>query len=226
MENDIVDITPENRTDMHTALHQLLRRFNLDWGLMRAVMLATGAVISGSAALAVLQIGEFVPQDLDIYVTSKNLAVVLVFLQEQGYKVQIPMSTADNTQNYTETSVMLTLQNDTGEKIDLIATLEGHVIHAITRFHSTCVMNFIAYYGIVCLYPQWTMRKAALVRAGVSDYQAIYKYRGRGFNMLHRSAELPDYEPSHMCGKHQCCPKAKRELHDHITFVVVYLPRR
>jgi hypothetical protein len=124
IENDIIDITPKNCTDMHTALHQLLRWFNLNWGLMRAVMLATGTVILGLAALAVLQIGEFIPQDLDIYVTSKNLAVVL--------------------------------------------------------------MNFITYYSIICLYPQWTMHKAALVRAGVLDYQAIYKYCGHRFNMLHR----------------------------------------
>jgi hypothetical protein len=81
-------------------------------------------------------------------------------------------------------------------------------------------MNFTAYYGIVCLYPHWTMRKAVLVRADMTDYQAVYKYRGRGFDMLHRSAELPDYEPSHMCGQHRCCPKAKRELHDDITLCI------
>ena len=34
------------------------------------------------------------------------------------------------------------------------------------------------------------------------------------------SEELPGYEENHMCGRHQCCPKTRRELHDHVTLFI------
>lgn len=213
-----IEITPEQRQDILRSLALTLNRFNLDWKLMQAVMLTTGAVISGSAALAILHAGEFVPQDLDIYVTSKNMATALVFLLEQGYSVQIP---AHNTtiNDYMKSTVTLTLKNEAGDKIDLITTTEPHVVHAITQFHSTCVMNYISYYGIVCMYPGWTMRKKGLTKTS-TEQRTIDKYRGRGFAMVFSSEELPGYEENHMCGRHQCCPKTRRELHDHVTLFI------
>ena len=117
-ESEFIIITPEQRQDILRSLALTLNRFNLDWKLMQAVMLATGAVISGSAALAILHAGEFVPQDLDIYVPSKNMATALVFLLEQGYSVQIP---AHNTtiHAYKKPAVILSLKNDAGEKLTL-----------------------------------------------------------------------------------------------------------
>ena len=202
---------------MNNTLQRLLNRFHLDWASMKAIMMTTGAVISGSAALAVLQEGKFVPQDIDIYVTSENIAAILAFLLEQGYKL-----VTKTTEKRYATTVTLSLKYNGGEKIDLIVTTESHVVHAITRFHSTCVMNYIAYYGIVCLYPHWTMRDIGFVRKGKVDQQAIYKYRGRGFAMVDTASKLPDYEANHMCGRHHCCPKAKRELCDHVTFCIPF----
>jgi len=200
---------------MHDTFVQILKRFNLDWTVMRAVMMTTGAVLSGSAALAVLQGGKFVPQDLDIYVTSTNFAILLVFLNEQGYNVQVPSPIT--TTSYSESTVILTLKNEAGAKIDLTSTTERHVVHTITRFHSTCVMNYVAHYGIVCLYPEWTMKNVGLVTVASADEQAIHKYRGRGFAMMERSEELPGYERNHTCGRHPCCLKTRRELGDHAT---------
>jgi hypothetical protein len=215
------EITLEQRQDMLKCLSTTMNRFNLNWKVMRAVMLMTGAVISGSAALAVLHAGDFVPQDLDIFVTSKNTATVLVFLLEQGYSIQIPPTARNTTfEDYMKsTALILTLKNESGEKIDLIAVTEPHVVHAIKQFHSTCVMNFISYYGIVCMYPRWTMCKKGLVKAS-TEKQAIDKYRGRGFQMVSASEELPGYEQNHTCGSHQCCPKSKRELHDDFTLFI------
>ena len=213
------DIAPEKREEMQRALAHILLWFKLDWKVMKAIMLTTGAVISGSAALAVLQGGEFIPQDLDIYVTSKNMAAVLVFLQEQNYAVVIPVPGAKKNV-YPKSSVTLTLRNDIREKIDLVATTEQHVIHAVTQFHSTCVMNYIVYYGIVCLYPEWTMRKTAFVKAELMDEAVIHKYQGRRFAMMKVSSEMPEYEPMHKCGTHQCCPKTRQELHDHTTLCI------
>ncbi len=206
---------------MHEELAQILGRFKIDWRVLRAVMLNTGAVISGSAALAVLQPGEFVPQDLDIYVTSKNLATLIVFLNEQGYDVQLPAPGTPKS-GYPRTTIILTFKNNAGEKIDLIATIEPHVVHPITQFHSTCVMNFIAYYGIVCLYPEWTMGKMGLVRAPWTDGRVINKYRGRGFAMVYTSAELEKWGGKQVCGTDQCCLKTRRELHDDLTLFIPF----
>ena len=170
---------------------------------MQAVMLMTGAVISGSAALAVLHAGTFVPRDLDIYVTSKNMATMLVFLLEQCYSIQIPARNS-TVNDYTKTTVnltVLTLKNDAGDQIDLIATTEPHIIHAIAQFHSTFAMNYISYYGIVCMYPGWTMCKKGLVKASTTQ-SMIDKYQGLGFTMEFASEELPGYEPTHVCGRH------------------------
>jgi hypothetical protein len=172
---NIIDITPNMHHEMRQTLGQIVNRFKFDWNILRTVMVTTGAVISGSSALAVLKAGEFVPQDLDIYVTSDNFATVLVFFNEQEYNIQIP-APSSTKKKYPTSTVVLTLKNGTGEKIDLIATTEPHIIHAITQFHSTCVMNYISYYGIVCLYPEWTMRNKGFVRARVVDQQAIDKY--------------------------------------------------
>jgi len=64
------------------------------------------------------------------------------------------------------------------------------------------------------------MREIGFVRKGERDQQAIYKYHERGFAMVDKSTQLPDYEVNHMCGRHQCCPKARRELHDQVTLCI------
>jgi hypothetical protein len=76
---NVMDITPEMRHEMRLTLGHIISCFKLDWDILRAVMVATRVVISGSSASAVLKVGEFIPQDLDIYVTSHNFATVLVF---------------------------------------------------------------------------------------------------------------------------------------------------
>ena len=53
-------------------------------------MMATGAMISGLTALAVLFGGEFVPQDLDIYVNNRGMARILIFLTNHGYQIVMP----------------------------------------------------------------------------------------------------------------------------------------
>jgi len=218
---EVIKITPEMHQEMLKTLAQIIQHFNLDWKVLQALMITTGAVISGSAVLVVLHTGDFVPQDLDIYVTLRNFITILVFLNERGYVVQIPLQDAMiNNYTYMKSSVKLTLKDHKGNKIDLIVTTEPQVIHTITQFHSMCVMNYISYYGIVCMYPEWMMCKKALVKVSTQQ-QVVNKYRGCGFTMVYTPAELPGYEPNHTCGRHQCCPKTRQELHDHITLFIL-----
>ena len=63
------------------------------------------------------------------------------------------------------------------------------------------------------------MHKKGLVKASTKQ-SMIDKYRGRGFTMEFASEELPGYKPTHVCGRHQCCPKMRRELHNNTTLFI------
>ena len=75
--------------------------------------------------------------------------------------------------------------NGEGEKIDLIGTTEEHVLTTITQFHSTVVMNYIAFYGIICLYPEWMMWRNGLVNRRNMPYGILNKYRGCRFKIAY-----------------------------------------
>lgn len=54
---------------------------------LHLIMKATGAVISGSAVIAILLGGGFVPQDLDFYVDRKGFGAMLEFFMHQEYRI-------------------------------------------------------------------------------------------------------------------------------------------
>jgi len=74
-------------------------------------------------------------------VTLKNFAMVVVFLKEQGYNIQILMMDIC-TSTYSEPNVIFTHKNQAEDKIDLIAMIKQHVIHVSTQFHSTRVVSW------------------------------------------------------------------------------------
>ena len=138
-------------------------------------MMATGAMISGSMALAVLFGGEFVPQDLDIYVNNRGMARILIFLTNHGYQIVTLQPGHALEKKYPASKIILTLKRDNGEKIDVIGTT-NRVLTTITDFHSTVVMNYISSYSIVSLYPEWTMRKNGLVNTRNIPWKILAKY--------------------------------------------------
>ena len=222
----VCKITEEEQQEMFDAFKETLARYKINWSALRAIMVATGAVISGSTALAVLLRGEFVPQDLDIYVNAKGFTAVLAFLMNHGYHVVISQPHyAAHKKNYPNSEYVLTLKRDgelEGVKIDLIGTTEAHVLATITQFHSTSVMNYIAFYGIVCLYPEWTMQRNGLVTRRNVSYKILDKYRGRGFKIAYTSAELAKYDIDHDCGEHICCPRMRRDLRDGLSLFIPF----
>ena len=167
-----------------------------------------------STALSVLLGGEFVPHNLDIYVNAKGFSAMLVFLMNHEYQVEKLQPHHALEKKYPKSKTILTLKRD-GERIDLIGTTEEHVLTAVTQFHSTAVMNYITFYGIVCLYPEWTMRRNV-------PCKILDKYRGRGFKMAHTSSELAKYDINHNCGKHICCPRTIRNLQDGLNLFVPF----
>ena len=90
-------------------------------------MMATGAVISGLTALAVLFGGEFVSQDLDIYVNDRGMARIIIFLTNHRYQIVTPRPGHALKKKYLASKIILTLKRDNGEKIDVIGTTD-HVL--------------------------------------------------------------------------------------------------
>jgi hypothetical protein len=217
----IYTITEEERQEMLDTFKETLVRYKFDWIALRTIMVATGAVISGSTALAVLLRGEFVPQDLDIYVNEKGLAGILTFLTNHRYQIVTPRPRYAFEKKYPGSKIILTLKRDDGEKIDVIGTTD-HVLATITQFHSTVVMNYISSHGIVSLYPEWTMRKNGLVTKRNMPWRIIDKYRARGFKIAYTTAELAKYNANHDCGEHICCPKMKRYLRDGLSLFIPF----
>ena len=161
-------------------------------------MMATGAVISGLTALAVLFGGEFVSQDLDIYVNDREMARILIFLMNHGYQIITPRPGHALKKKYPASKIILTLKRDDREKIDVIGTTNC-VLATIMDFHSTVVMNYISSYGIVSLYPEWMMQKNGLVNRRNIPWKILAKYRARRFNVAYTMAELAKYDAHHVC---------------------------
>ena len=155
--------------------------------------------------------GEFVPQDLDIYVNDRGMARILIFLTNHGYQIITPQPGHALKKKYPASKIILTLKRDDGEKIDVIG-MTDRVLATITDFHSTVVMNYISSYGIVSLYPEWTMQKNGLVNTRNIPWKILTKYRACGFNVAYTMAELAKYDTHHICREHICCPKLKRYL--------------
>ena len=210
----------------HEIIHTLtiiLLKFKLHWTTLQSVMKTTGTVISGSAALAVLFRGEFMPQDLDFYVNKKGFTTMLLFLMDQNYQVTTSRPYYKSQKRNTKSTTILTLKyKNENMKIDLITTNEEHVLDTITQFHSTVVMNYIAFYGIVCLYPDWTLQKNGLTTGENIPSKILNKYRLRGFKMASTSSELTGYDNNHECGRHICCPKFKRSLQDRFNLFISF----
>ena len=201
----------------------MLLKFKLHWMTLQSVMKATGAVISGSAALAILFENMFMPQDFNFYVNEKGFRTMLIFLTNQNYQVTTSRPYYESQKKYTKSPMILTLKYKNEDmKIDLITTTEEQVLNTITRFHSTVVMNYIAFYGIVCLYPDWTLRKIGLMTEENISSEIVNKYRLRGFEIASTSSELTGYNDNHECGKHICCPKFKRNLQDGFTLFLSF----
>lgn len=171
-------------------------------------MKETGMVLSGSAALEIVQPGSCRPQDLDFYCPCDKLAQVMTFFVTVcGF---VDETTAKDLADYsglgTGVKTVKTLRH--GEfpalKINVVqsSTASPHV--PILFFHSTIVMNFVSNDGIAQLYPALTSRKRGQCCSGCErrlltvslglinrvrrrlhrqNHAAILKYLERGFQL-------------------------------------------
>lgn len=155
---------------------------------LRDMLNDSGAVISGSAALAVFHPGRFMPNDIDFYVLESGYRRLSSYLHERGYRVVRSHILHYSGLRRMRAVEILYRRNSRGP-VNIIVCGGPHVLSTIAGFHSTLVMNYIAGHGAICLYPLWTMLNTGLVVPRLGDdadatAACIEKYRVRGFVLL------------------------------------------
>jgi len=177
---------------------------------LRAIMRASNCVVSGLYALHTFFYNGFQPGDLDLYVPSSSSAPLLQFIQSCGYRCV--STTADYP---THTSCIDKVDHfrlpGTDLKIDVVYSCTASPIQVIPHFHSTIVMNYLAWYGAVSFYPRLTLGKWGIINGAVQV--PVEKYRKREFNLL---CGLPgnDAYHHHECRRCPECPSTIRSIHD------------
>ncbi|KAG1746142.1 hypothetical protein EDB19DRAFT_1690698 [Suillus lakei] len=185
-------------------IHQHLSHFLSKPLDFRSLQARTGTLIAGSNALQFLDRTFYPGSDMDIYVHPGHVREVLDYLVDrEGYKFK-PDST--QPEDYREISLdddellsyyqirgvesVLSVEKrgpDGPLKIQLIAC-ETSPFDAIINFHSTCVMNFIAFDAAYSLYPVGTFENRdtlSVWRARpLHDLTVVIKYGERGFAWL------------------------------------------
>lgn len=186
-----------------------------------AMLETTDAMISGSAALAVMFPGAFKPGDLDLYVPHDNARIVSAHLKTHcGYQEAEDPKAHYTSSSYTGvvvTKVTLFTKGDCS--VHVVSILGDNAAIAIFDFHSTIVMNFVSSHGLYCAYPALTFKRRGLINVeGAMDSTqrvCIDKYVDRGFDLQRRlSAWEIDPEIKHVCGSSTKCPRTLRTMHD------------
>lgn len=200
---------------------------------LRTIMDTTHTVISGSWALYAIFPDAFVPGDLDLYTSGpekRRFNRLIMFLISRGYSVvsfaeeeymgaDFDLKAAD-----IDHIIKLSKRSSTGthRHINIITSRSPFQIRPIFHFHSTVVMNFIASYGLVCLYPELTLYRRGLINDPTPVprvVSCVKKYRDRGFDLRPRLDAWLNTQ-TQVCGHSLDCPSSNRHLlDDSVLFV-------
>lgn len=143
--------------------------------------------------------GRFEPGDLDFFVPQAGADVLTIYVVAAGYDLTFkppPPDTyeADDWDNgYCQYKVLDLYHKDSTPRlrVNIVVPYEPNVLDAIMNFHSTVVINYIAHYGHVCLYPEWTNASLGAIRKDWDcNIECVEKYRSRGYDIL-ESLEIP-----------------------------------
>jgi len=129
--------------------------------LLLRVMKLGSVVTSGSLVLKLLHLSDFKTGDINFYMAehAQEDNVLIDFLYICGYTMeQQPcfdeiLYTSSSTIRSVKRLVCVVGDRKTEVNIVFVAILDV-VYRAVLELHSTLVMNVLAWYGIVCLYPR------------------------------------------------------------------------
>ncbi|KAF4618116.1 hypothetical protein D9613_012688 [Agrocybe pediades] len=156
-------------------------------------MKLTSTIISGSIALAVLHPGMFRHGDMDLYTTSTPHSHLLCdILLSFGYTALESVSLPQSIYSTKSIGCVRRYQMRSGSQhhfinvfhVNSIDQCHPTPISGVFEFISTLAMNYIAHYGIVCLYPRTTLARHGYWLYESADAQDwIDKYVERGFDL-------------------------------------------
>ncbi|KAJ2920786.1 hypothetical protein H1R20_g16308, partial [Candolleomyces eurysporus] len=152
-----------------------------------------------------------IPNNLDLFTSMDAYGMVLSYLKKKGYaqcKQIYPRGThlPEYGSNLRDISLIFELINKKAYKINVIVS-KGQPLLPILHFHSTPVMNYIAYHGLVCLYD------IMVYQLGIANYMesipdcvkaCFAKYQERGFEIWEH------FKEEHICKIDSCCPQTIR----------------
>ncbi|KAF7340780.1 DUF607-domain-containing protein [Mycena sanguinolenta] len=167
----------------------------------RELQRQTDTVISGSTALQFFNRLIWPNSDLDLYVPHASAAVAALFLRESGYtyhprELQCKDASSqllnDGLKDHHGRGIVDVLDFHNGsKKIQVIIVVTPSPMEVIAGFHSTCVMNVIAYDKAYALYPWSTFVKQEALTVRSTAHQetaereaAREKYKNRGWKMI------------------------------------------
>lgn len=216
------------RKHIHSRSRQLVRPFvSIPENLFLILKLSHSA-ISGSSALRFMLPAtshEWQCKDLDIYSPASRDDIVISFFMLEGYNIS---TQAKSDQPYQDGSFTVTTMTKGHLSVDIIRMAHPSFFTVISRFHLSCLMNFISADGFFSAYPTLTdsefslVSRLAFVQDGApknSTVESYRKYHRRGFKLLHlpRSVDLPtsdDLALPHICGRSSWCPHTPRTTSD------------
>jgi len=187
-------------------------------------MCRTSTIISGSAALTLIHPDQFLPNDIDFYVLPFGFAAILEFIQDHGYKIK-PYNRALCNYFHQNIVVVKLIHPVSHKSINVITGLDSHVVKLVTCFHSTLLMNYLSWFGLVDLYPEWTLEKCSLIITDTPvSRECQMKYVNCGYTTHHNVAELMQPLQEHICQADLYCPASIRSLHDGHCLVEPFEP--
>ncbi|KAJ7112878.1 hypothetical protein C8R46DRAFT_932425, partial [Mycena filopes] len=192
----------------------------------------TRSLISGSVPVAALFPGRFTPNDVDVYTPEGQEHTMIKRVQED---MEFAMDREPATVHYPRHSTIAKIYwfRKGPAKINLIIVKGDNAAIAVFQFHSTLVMNILRWDGLLCAYPDSTLKGIGLVNtsyiiggAGIQrTAECLRKYEQRGFVFMREVGKLTNTRGAALTGScqvldgHQCevspsCLASVRDLYD------------
>ncbi|KAH6907215.1 hypothetical protein BKA70DRAFT_1104944 [Coprinopsis sp. MPI-PUGE-AT-0042] len=233
-ESLIRDLPPTEAGNSLISVNNTLEDFGLPPTKTMTVIRKCRGYIAGSAVLAgrpnLPRERRFAPKDLDVYIPLKYSEIFKQFLLESGDRHMCRESkfsdhkSSQGSEGQARRYDCPHLPDNNGKEINVIVSSTRSALVPIVAFHSTPVMNFIAYFGVVTLYAELTDRgegwmnrymkaDSKELRYYRNDYAWIEKYEERGY-ALWTGSDIPGPSKDHRCGLDEECTLTVRNLFD------------
>lgn len=194
-----------------------MKSMGIDFNALMNQLERHSSYITGRFILSIVE-PEVPTDDIDIHVPHKALRRIIEGMVNMGFMGKEngggEMYVGDGP--YTEGTIHLV--NAQGVQANIISCGK-HPLISILHHHTTVTMNYIAYHGLVMLYPDLTLRREGITNGGPTDVQddadaTVNKYKALGYTTT------TALEWEHRCGVDPSCPQTLRTLHNSHTLHV------